>query len=216
MLHINTALLSVCKQVYTEIIPLLYSGSMTATIDCHHLIPIRVDQATRGTHTLRNGKRVSMTSHSGRVYSHVFARFRKIVLHVNVTYLFRYSALMMNASARLELQIDVVLEAFKSALQASPTGPRVQELEINLDHGGLVSSILLERTGLECAAEFERVQKRLLMPFHRLCGLQSVKIVGVPDEEFVNELKRTMEGDGPHDRAAWERLFLLTYPGFYD
>ena len=209
----NTALLSVNKQVYAEAMPILYSGSMSISISYHTAVPFREDQATRGNHSLRNGRQVSMTSFTGRIYPHVFARFRKIILVINVLYLLGTSIDTMVESPRLQAQIEVVLEALKPTLQSSFMGPKLQELKIVTDKRKAILRALQTWENPRRVVQLKRRQKRLLMPFSQLFGLKRVQIIGVSDQAFVHEFRRIMEGDGPGSNEAKQSLMRMVHTG---
>jgi len=205
MPDVNTSLLCVNKQVYAEAMPILYSGSLSVTISKYTRIPLRHDQAAGGYHSLN---------------PHVLARFREIVLSIEVLWRKREYLRpggirpapmdVMVESPQLELQIAGVLRALKPTLRSSFTGLRVRDLRINTDS---MKNVL---NSPERVAEFKRGQKRLLLPFAQLFGLQSVQIVGVSDQDYAHQLKRVMEGDGPGSQEARQALVRMIDAGNQD
>ena len=213
-LCVNTALLVVNRQVYAEAMPILYSGSMSVMVlVLRNKTPFRQDEVTRGVHSLRNGKQVSMTTYTGQIYPHVLARFRKVILSISVLHLPVVDASATLDSRRLESQLQPFLEALKATLQPSYTGPKVRELKIVADREQAVLRCLYYRTDAEGVAEFMRRRKQILVPFSQLFGLQRVQLVGISDQDFVNELQRIMEDVGPVSQEARQALMRMIQTG---
>ncbi|KAI9873418.1 MAG: hypothetical protein M1830_000436 [Pleopsidium flavum] len=130
-------------RVSAEALPFLYNGPLLVPVRPFGQVPFRKDQNTRGTRGLRNGRQISMTSFTGLIYPHVLARFRKLQLSLNLFYLLGFSNVQVeDDSFEFRSQIHRVIKAIAPTMQASFQGLRVQDLEISVDNGELLSSVL--------------------------------------------------------------------------
>ena len=213
---ITTSLLTVNKQIYTETSSILYSGSLTISVSSRKAIPTRDDgQVTRRSRGLRSRKSAPTVDFTRRMYPHVVARFRRLVLSMNLLCLLgKVSRELTVQNALLKAQLKVVLKAIKHSMLPGFTGPRVQELSITLNNREPLLRVLHAWGSADRFAQFDARQSALLEPFLRLTGALNVEIEGVYDADYVAKLRLIVEADGDMESAgARQALDLLAYYG---